>query len=123
MGFRADPQEKLDSLTKELNSFLQLFSTNPIFGVDYTVEADQPVALPSAAPIRVEEDVEVLEETEDTHALAAYFVDGCDETDIQAGDAINKSNINANIQFDTKLGLAVEATSGDFTLESLWRVI
>ena len=51
-------------------------------------------------------------------------MDGCDETDVQAGDVVNKSlNMNATIQFDNKLGLAVEGISGDFTLESLWRVI
>ena len=35
LGFRVDPQEKLDQLYKEISSLHKIYSENPIFGVDY----------------------------------------------------------------------------------------
>ena len=35
LGFRVDPQEKLDQLYKEISSLHKIYSDNPIFGVDY----------------------------------------------------------------------------------------
>ena len=41
-GFRIDPIEKLEAVMKEMRSFHSLFSRSPMFGVDFTVEAEAP---------------------------------------------------------------------------------
>ena len=38
LGFRCDPPEALQAVYKEISSLHQVFSTNPIFGVDFTIE-------------------------------------------------------------------------------------
>jgi Bardet-Biedl syndrome 5 protein len=40
LGFRIDPHEKLEAVLKEIKSFHNLFSKSPIFGVEFTVEAE-----------------------------------------------------------------------------------
>ena len=35
LGFRIDPIEKLQEIQKEIASLHKLYSTNPIFGVEY----------------------------------------------------------------------------------------
>ena len=36
LGFRVDPQEKLEQVFKEISSLHKIYSDNPIFGVDYS---------------------------------------------------------------------------------------
>ena len=115
LGFRLDPVEKLEELVVELTKFHSLFAASPIFGVEFTIE-DQPDASTSevkmAAPVsRVEEDVELTDDAEDTQVLAAYYAVGHDGWDEQV------------IQFDESLGLAVERLQDGLTMESLWRIV
>lgn len=42
LGFRIDPVERLDSVTKELLAIHKVFSVSPIFGVEYNVESETP---------------------------------------------------------------------------------
>lgn len=112
LGFRIDPNERLEAVNKEVGRFHQVFSTSPIFGVEYELEAETtPVVQPMAQP-RVEEDVELIEEQEDSHAVAAYYVEGVDEEDH-----------NQEIIFDNRIGLAVESMQEGVTLDLLWRVV
>ena len=111
LGFRIDPQERLDAVMKEVQKLHTLFSTNPIFGVDFTLESEAPDIKQLLQP-RVEEDVEVVDEQEDSHAVAAYFVEGADEEDHIA-----------DIVYDSRMGLAVEGMQEGITLELLWRVL
>ncbi len=113
-GFRIDPQEKLDETSKEVQSLHTLFSTSPIFGVDFTLETDIPV-LQQPQQARVEEDLELLEEVEDSHAIAAYYVEGTLGED--------EDSKFESVHVDEVLGLAVEGMKEGTTLESLWRVI
>lgn len=39
LGFRVDPQEKLQEVYKELSSLHSIYSENPIFGVNYDLKA------------------------------------------------------------------------------------
>lgn len=123
LGFRVDPDERLEAMFKEAQSFLKVFTANPIFGVDFTVEsAEASGAAGSVLPVpKIEEDVDIVEDQEDVHALAAYFVEGNGEGDVQAGDEIGSGQVN--VQFDSKLGLAIEGLANDVTIESLWRVV
>lgn len=123
LGFRVDPDDRLEALHKEALSLLRVFTANPIFGVDFTVESPESSgAAGTVLPVaKVEEDVDIVEDQEDVHALAAYFVEGTGEGDVQAGDEIGSGQ--ANVQYDGKLGLAVEGMASDVTLDSLWRVV
>ena len=112
LGFRIDPVEKLEQTLTEIKNLHALFSDSPIFGVDFTLETDTPVSEPVMQP-RIEEDVELIEEAEDTHAIAAYYADGGDDA----------SGHDVDIQFDDRLGLAIEALHDGLTIEQLWKVI
>lgn len=65
----------------------------------------------------MEEDVDLLddEEQDDVNAVAAYYV--------EAGSDANKDNKFDNIQYDERLGLAVETLHEGVTIEQLWKVI
>ena len=75
------------------------------------MESDAPAGASAPQP-RVEEDAEIVEDQEDSHAVAAYYVEGADEDDHQH-----------EIHFDSRLGLAVEAMQDGITLDLLWRVV
>jgi hypothetical protein len=80
--------------------------------VNFVVEDETP-SLQAVLQPRVEEDVALLDETEEANSLAAYYADGAD-----AGDSIPNE-----ILFDSKLGLAFESTQDGVSLDQLWRVI
>jgi hypothetical protein len=92
-----------------------VFSNSPIFGVDYSIEAEAPSIQQLLQP-RVEEDVEITEEeAHDAHAVAAYYLEGS-----SGGD----SDVHHNeIVFDSRLGLSIEAMQPGINLDSLWRVV
>ncbi len=112
LGFRVDPQEKATDVFKEVQSLYQIYFTTPIFGVDFTVESETPNVAQLLQP-KINEDVELIEEQEDTHAIAAFYS--------QTG-ADDDSKFE-NISFDPKLGLAMETLLNGINLEQLWRVI
>ena len=68
----------------------------------------QQVLLP-----KIEEDIDLIDDQEDSHAVAAYYVDGVIE---------NESRYD-NIQLDNKLGLAIETLHEGLTIDQLWRVL
>ncbi|CAE7463524.1 BBS5 [Symbiodinium microadriaticum] len=109
-------REKLEEVYKEIMSLHQIYGSTPIFGVDFSVEAEAPSVQALLQP-RVEEDVEITEEdSPDAHAVAAYYVEGSGGADFEAVS-------NADITFDAKLGLSIESLQGGVTLDSLWRVV
>lgn len=112
LGFRIDPQDKVNEVFKEIQSLFQIYSNSPIFGVDFTVESETPGIEQLLQP-KVNEDTELIEEQEDSHAIAAFY----------AHSGVDDDSKFDNIQFDSKLGLAIEPLVGGLTLEQLWRVI
>ena len=114
LGFRIDPLELLQATLKEITNLFSIFSSSPIFGVDFVVESDTPAANETITPRRVEEDVELIEEDEDAHAVAAYYADGGGADEGMEG---------GRIDFDSRLGLAIEALQPGLTMEQLWRVV
>ncbi len=109
LGFKVDSEEKLNDMFREITNIYQTCSTSPIFGVDFVVESEAP-SIQELLVARVEEDVEIIDDVEDAHAVAAYYADGNMNTD----DIV--------IEYDPILGLAIESTGEDVTLENLWRV-
>lgn len=128
LGFRVDPKERINDVFREMLSLYQVYSTTPVFGVDFAVEsADNPSnssstnhleLLNSAGTSRVTEDVELIDEQEDSQAIAAYY----SQNGALDGDGLHDLAVD-NIQFDPKLGLAVETLVSGLTLEQLWRVM
>ncbi len=112
LGFRVDPQDKVTDVFKEIQSLYQVYFTAPLFGVDFSVEAETPEIEQLMQP-KVNEDTELIEEQEDTHAIAAFY----------AQNGVDDENKLDNIQYDPKLGLAIEVMGNGLTLEQLWRVI
>jgi histidinol phosphatase-like PHP family hydrolase len=38
LGFKIDPEEKLKEVFKEINSLYKIYSTSPIFGVEFEMD-------------------------------------------------------------------------------------
>ena len=112
LGFRVDPQERIGEIFQELHSLYQVYFAKPNFGVDFSLEEEAPSVENLVQP-RVDEDIEIIEDQEDTHAIAAYYADHNMDDESRFG----------RIQFDSKIGLAVEGLAEGLTLEQLWRVI
>ena len=49
LGFRIDPSEKLQEIQKEIASLHKLYSTNPIFGVEYETKVKPSLTLQEGA--------------------------------------------------------------------------
>lgn len=65
---------------------------------------------------KVSEDVEIVDEQEDSHAIAAYYA--------ADSNLVDDDSRFDRIVFDSRLGLAVEAMAdGIITIEQLWRVV
>jgi Bardet-Biedl syndrome 5 protein len=112
-GFRIDPPDRLTAVSQEVQTLHKLFSTNPIFGVDFTEEEVAP-ALNQLLQPRAEEDTQIVEEAEDVHAIAAYYAEGSQGED---------DSKHEQIRFDPSVGLAVEGMQEGMSLDTLWRVI
>mmetsp|Transcript_7758 Transcript_7758/g.12410 ORF Transcript_7758/g.12410 Transcript_7758/m.12410 type:complete len:343 (+) Transcript_7758:83-1111(+) len=110
LGFRIDPVERMHEVYKELISLHQVFSLNPIFGVEFQVEEKPPPLQELKAPRKLD-DVEILgDEEEAGDAFAAYYADA------------NK-NVDKEPVYSSELGLAVERLPDGLTIQHLWSVL
>ncbi len=110
-----DPQERIDDVYKEIQSLYQIYSVGPIFGVDFALESEA-TPVEQLLQVKVSEDLELIDEqTDDTHAIAAYYSES----------SVNNNDINSfeSIQFDKRLGLAIEAVVDGISVEQMWRVV
>ncbi|XP_033103226.1 Bardet-Biedl syndrome 5 protein homolog [Anneissia japonica] len=109
LGFRIDPIEKLKEVVKEIQSLHRVYSSNPIFGVEFELD-DHPGNIEDLVIENVQDDVDIVEEDEPSDAFAAYFADG------------NKQKDRPPV-FSKELGLAIEKLKDGFTLSNLWEVV
>eukprot|EP01064_Diplonema_japonicum_P028102 TRINITY_DN4246_c2_g1_i3.p1 TRINITY_DN4246_c2_g1~~TRINITY_DN4246_c2_g1_i3.p1 ORF type:complete len:345 (+),score=47.16 TRINITY_DN4246_c2_g1_i3:81-1115(+) len=109
LGFRVDPPERLQEIYKEVASLHKVYSTNPIFGVEYKTE-EPAVPLSEITEPQHQDDVEIVDE-EATDAFAAYYADG------------GMKNADRRPVFEPSLGLSVEKLRDGVTMESLWNCI
>ncbi len=116
LGFRLHPDSLLKDVEKELTSLFSVYSVSPVFGIEFSSEEVTP-NLDRMLPPRIEEDSEILEGIEDTHAVAAYYVEDA-QGNAEADDLALR-----NVTLDANLGLAVEGMPHDVTTEALWRVM
>ncbi|RZB40278.1 DUF1448 domain containing protein [Asbolus verrucosus] len=109
LGFRVDPEEKLNNLYKELISLHSIYKNNPVFGVEYkwcSNKSEDP------SNNNIVEDVVEIEEPrgEMSNTLAAYLAD--------EGHAKDRPPV-----YSSDLGLAIESVKEGFSLQRLWEVI
>jgi Bardet-Biedl syndrome 5 protein len=111
LGFRIDPIETLHSVYKEVKSLHQLFSKNPIFGVEFDVEEKAP----NLEQVTVKHPTETVQYTGSKNTvdpLVSYSVD---------------SNYNENeereIEFNHSLGLACEKLPDKMSIHQLWECV
>mmetsp|Transcript_64068 Transcript_64068/g.202683 ORF Transcript_64068/g.202683 Transcript_64068/m.202683 type:complete len:360 (-) Transcript_64068:248-1327(-) len=110
LGFRVDPQERMQEIFKEVHALWQVFSVNPVFGIEYSLE-DRPQPLQAVQVQRQEDDIEIVDQDEESQdVFAAYFADGAKHAD---RDPV----------FSQELGLAVEGLREGLTMEQLWSVL
>merc|ERR1712232_1506497 len=107
LGFRADPVDHLEEVHTQILNLWKIFSSTPIFGVDYTVEEKQGDTKENIVP-RTEDDVTIIE-GDDIEPCLLYQPDG-------------EKEIDREPVFSTELGLAIEKLKYSSTLQSLWAV-
>ncbi|KAI5745588.1 hypothetical protein M8J76_012478 [Diaphorina citri] len=115
LGFRIDPQETMQTVCKELQSYHRIHTTTPEYGVDYVVS--DVAILAEEAPV-VQEDIAELEEDDNmldlSNTLTLYSADH-----MGGGTA----SANRTLVFSPELGLCVEQPKPGFTMARLWEVI
>jgi len=107
LGFRVDPEEKLKDMVKEVQSLFKVYSTSPIFGIEFDTEV---VGSSVESALNVQDDVEIETSSEQSDAFAAYFADG------------NKVSDREPV-FNEELQLAIEKLPDGFSLADLWEVM
>lgn len=108
LGFRIDPAEKLQQVVKEIQSLHRVYSSCPLFGVEFETEEKLDDSQHLSVE-RVQDDVEIENEGS-SDAFAAYFADGSKDKD---RDPV----------YSEELGLAIEKLRDGFTLHGLWDVL
>mmetsp|Transcript_42597 Transcript_42597/g.87057 ORF Transcript_42597/g.87057 Transcript_42597/m.87057 type:complete len:351 (+) Transcript_42597:193-1245(+) len=110
LGFRVDPADKLGLVHKEVQALWETYSSDPVFGVQYSVEEQAPKVQDLKVPQTVD-DVEIVDTEEASRdALAAYYADGTKGFDREP-------------VLNPYLGLAVETLQEGVTMEALWSVL
>lgn len=108
LGFKMEPEERLQTLYKELLSLYIIYSKNPIYGIVYKSSNNKD----NYEQLSLIPD---MEETEDqrnelSNTLTAYL----------ASEAHVKDR---EIVYNNELGLAIESLKDNITLQKLWEVI
>jgi len=111
LGFKVDPESKMQEVAKELASLWQANQSNPSFGVNFA----QSAAAAAAAAEKTfagDQDVAIVDGETGTDVFAAYYADG------GAASAVDREPV-----FSPVLGLAIEGLQDGVTVEQLWTVV
>ncbi|CEM36165.1 unnamed protein product [Vitrella brassicaformis CCMP3155] len=108
LGFRADPQELLAQLHKQISNLHKVFSQTPVFGVEYSIEEKSGPTGPKMP--NLEDDVQIVP-GEDVEPSLLYYAEG--QKAAEAKEPV----------FSPELGLAIEELREGATVDSLWSVI
>ena len=103
-----DPSERMQEIHKEVFTLHKVYSTQPLFGVEFEVEEVAP-RLEELKIHSSPDDVEIIDEGI-SDAFAAYYQDG-------------SKNVDRKAVYDSSIGLAVEKLREGATIQSLWRCI
>eukprot|EP01006_Ploeotia_vitrea_P054164 TRINITY_DN67856_c2_g1_i13.p2 TRINITY_DN67856_c2_g1~~TRINITY_DN67856_c2_g1_i13.p2 ORF type:complete len:345 (+),score=162.90 TRINITY_DN67856_c2_g1_i13:1572-2606(+) len=108
LGFRIDPYERLTEVYKEIQRLHEVYSAEPIFGVQFKAES-KPKPFESIKVERKEDDVQIVDTEDHFDTLAAYYASGSGKVDRPP-------------VFSPELGLAVEQLPDNISIEQLWSV-
>ncbi|XP_056637668.1 Bardet-Biedl syndrome 5 protein homolog [Diorhabda sublineata] len=108
LGFKVEPEEKLRTLFKELSSFHTVYTTKPIFGVEYNWSSGQVEHKFN----NIVDEFEPFDENKNeiSNSISNYLAD--------EGHTKDRMPV-----FNSELGLAVETIKEGYTLQKLWEVI
>ncbi|GFR43331.1 hypothetical protein Agub_g4401 [Astrephomene gubernaculifera] len=110
LGFKVDPRETLEYVYKEISSLWQVYTANPVFGVEYRPD-ESGMAAPGGLMIAPsEQDIEIVEPPDRGDALAQYYADAT-------------KGVDRDPVYCAELGLAVEQLKEGLTIEQLWSVL
>ena len=108
LGFRGDPAEKLKEGFTEVEGLHKVFSANPLFGVEVSVE-ERAGSLSSVAVPRETDDVEIVN---DGDSFRQYYAMGGE-----------RSTEEREVVFCPELGLAIEKLPEGVTIQQLWNIV
>lgn len=108
LGFRIDPKEALDQAFKEIGSLYDIFSANPIFGIEFRVE-ERPKTSERLTIEHKQDGVEIVNVEDSLDVLTAYYAEG-------------EGKRSADVVYNEDLGLAMEKISGGYSVKSLWNL-
>jgi len=113
LGFRVDPQDKLPDMFKEMSSLWRVFAKTPIFGVRYTIDAEEDDDEGKKEADENEydaESVDIIDDDDQFDAFGAYLESG-------------ESGATRDVVYDDELGLAIEAPPDGLSVKKLWSII
>ncbi|KAF5292903.1 hypothetical protein FQR65_LT11155 [Abscondita terminalis] len=108
LGFRVDPEDKLNVVFKELSSLFTVYAANPIYGIEYewgSKEEERPNNI-------LTDDVDDVDDSKNeiSNALITYMA--------------NAEHVKDRpIVYSNELGLAIESLKEGFTIQKLWEVV
>uniref|UniRef100_A0A7E5A161 Bardet-Biedl syndrome 5 protein homolog n=1 Tax=Panagrellus redivivus TaxID=6233 RepID=A0A7E5A161_PANRE len=114
LGFRIDPEDRLEAACKTIQALHAAYLASPIFGVQHKKEF-QPAIQEEIVSVEKATDADEVETEEEQgpariDAFAAYFSDG-----VEGGD-------KRPIEYSEELGVAIEQMKANFTIKELWAI-
>ena len=112
LGFRVDPEEKLQSVKDEIYKLWKVYSKNPIFGVKFD-QKKKPLPLEQVKIKHQPDKVKIIqnEDVDFGFNIASYYADVDKKQDI-------------GVTFNPEIGLAIETIPNKkITMKKLWNVV
>eukprot|EP00484_Ammonia_sp_Unknown_P005900 CAMPEP_0197072442 /NCGR_PEP_ID=MMETSP1384-20130603/210098_1 /TAXON_ID=29189 /ORGANISM="Ammonia sp." /LENGTH=408 /DNA_ID=CAMNT_0042511259 /DNA_START=31 /DNA_END=1257 /DNA_ORIENTATION=- len=112
LGFRLDPEHKLEATKDEIYKLWKVYSKNPMFGVHFETQKE-PLPIEQVKIKHQADKVEILqnEDVDFGFHIASYYADVDKKKDLK-------------VSYDADIGLAVESIANhDITMQKLWNVV
>jgi len=112
LGFRLDPEHKLEATKDEIYKLWKVYSKNPMFGVHFETQKE-PLPIEQVKIKHQADKVEILqnEDVDFGFHIASYYADVDKKKDLK-------------VSYDAGIGLAVESIANhDITMQKLWNVV
>ncbi|CAI8013132.1 Bardet-Biedl syndrome 5 protein homolog [Geodia barretti] len=120
LGFKVDPYETLKKIVKEIQSLHQVYSSSPIFGVEYSTADEWEGPTPPTTDT-IQEDVELVGTKEDISSCESIF-SNIFVLFIAAYLADPHKRKDREPVYSHELGLAIEALPDGYSISDLWQI-